>query len=75
MDMKIEQRMGAINGVNKFKDELKSAIESKTGWGKNELSKVVDIIASTLIERFSDCSTLVLDNPHSSITSRPTGGG
>jgi len=55
--MQIEQRLGAINGINHFKDEIKAAIESKTGWGKNELAEVIDTIASNLIDRYSDTSS------------------
>jgi hypothetical protein len=40
--------MGGITAINRFKDELKAAIESKTGWGKNQLMEVVETIASKL---------------------------
>lgn len=46
-------RLGAINGINRFKDEIESAITSKTGWGKNELAEVINHIASDLINRYS----------------------
>jgi hypothetical protein len=54
MDMKLEQRLGAINGINQFKCEIKDAIESKTGWGKNELAELVDNIALDMIDRYSN---------------------
>ena len=53
MDMQVEQRLGAINGINHFKDEIKAVITSQTGWGKNQLAEVIEEIEAEKSKRIN----------------------